>query len=287
MKLKIILSTLCIITFGFMLYLAVTEPKSSKPIEYSLKNSDLTNGEYIYLAAGCSSCHIAQGSKNKLILAGGQKFETPFGRFIAPNISNSVKYGIGSWEFIDFYNALKLGQSPEGQHYYPAFPYTSYSKMKDQDIKDLWTFWKTLPSSETPNKDHELPILFDIRRNIGVWKKLYVSEEFVSEKVDRAAYIVEALAHCAECHTPRNLLGALKKNNWFQGAQDPSGKGRIPSIKTKDLLWSKEEIVEYLNSGFTPDYDVVGGKMASVVENISQLSLLDKELIAEYLLRLK
>jgi mono/diheme cytochrome c family protein len=159
--------------------------------------------------------------------------------------------------------------------------------MKDQDIKDLWTFWKTLPSSETPNKDHELPILFDIRRNIGVWKKLYVSEEFVSEKVDRAAYIVEALAHCAECHTPRNLLGALKKNNWFQGAQDPSGKGRIPSIKTKDLLWSKEEIVEYLNSGFTPDYDVVGGKMASVVENISQLSLLDKELIAEYLLRLK
>ncbi|MDB3930328.1 cytochrome c [Paracoccaceae bacterium] len=265
----------------------MTEPKSYKPIEYSLKNSDLTNGEYIYLAAGCSSCHITQGSKNKLILAGGQKFETPFGRFIAPNISNSVKYGIGSWEFIDFYNALKLGQSPEGQHYYPAFPYTSYSKMKDQDIKDLWTFWKTLPSSETPNKDHELPILFDIRRNIGVWKKLYVSEEFVSEKVDRAAYIVEALAHCAECHTPRNLLGALKKNNWFQGAQDPSGKGRIPSIKTKDLRWTKEEIVEYLNSGFTPDYDVVGGKMASVVENISQLSLSDKELIAEYLLRLK
>ena len=99
---------------------------------------------------------------------------------------------------------------------------------------------------------------------------------FVSEKVDRAAYIVEALAHCAECHTPRNLLGALKKNNWFQGAQDPSGKGRIPSIKTKDLRWTKEEIVEYLNSGFTPDYDVVGGKMASVVENISQLSLLDE-----------
>ena len=142
-----------------MLYLVVTEPKSSKPIGYSLKNSDLTNGEYIYLAAGCSSCHIAQGSKNKLILAGGQKFETPFGIFIAPNISNSVKYGIGSWEFIDFYNALKLGQSPEGQHYYPAFPYTSYSKMKDQDIKDLWTFWKTLPSSETPNKDHELSLI--------------------------------------------------------------------------------------------------------------------------------
>ena len=270
-----------------MLYLVVTEPKPSKPIGYSLKNSDLTNGEYIYWAAGCSSCHIAQGSKNKLILAGGQKFETPFGIYIAPNISNSVKYGIGSWEFIDFYNALKLGQSPEGQHYYPAFPYTSYNKMKDQDIKDLWTFWKTLPSSETPSKDHELPLLFDIRRNIGVWKKLYVSEDFFAEKVDRAAYIVEALAHCTECHTPRNLLGALKKTNWFEGAQDPSGKGRIPSIKTKDLRWNKEEIVEYLSSGFTPDYDVVGGKMASVVENISQLSLSDKELIAEYLLRLE
>ena len=287
MTARIIISTLCLITFGSILYLVVTGPKSSGPIEYSVKDSNIDNGKYIYLAAGCSSCHVAEGSENKYLLAGGQKFETEFGIFMAPNISNSIKFGIGSWEFRDFYNAVKLGQDPDGQHYFPVFPYTAYSKMKDQDIIDLWTFWRTLPSSETPNRDHNLPFFFDIRRNIGIWKSVFMSDEFVNEKADRATYLVEALAHCTECHTPRNFLGALKSAKWFQGAQDPSGKGRIPGISTQELGWSKDEIVEYLSSGFTPDYDVVGGKMASVVENISKLTSLDKELIAEYLLRIK
>ena len=269
------------------MYLIVTGPRSSDPIKYSAKNSDLNNGAYIYLAAGCSSCHVEEGSENKYLLAGGQKFETAFGTFRAPNISNSFEFGIGSWEFKDFYNALKLGQDPDGQHYFPAFPYTAYSKMKDQDVIDLWTFWQTLPSSETPNKDHNLPFFFDLRRNIGVWKSLYMSDEFVNGEQDRATYLVEALAHCTECHTPRNFLGALENAKWFEGAKDPSGKGRIPGITTQDLGWTKDEIVEYLSSGFTPDYDVVGGKMASVVENISKLTTSDKELIAEYLLRIK
>ena len=207
---------LCLIAFGVALYFFVSGPKSSAPIEYSDKNSDSNNGEYIYIAAGCSSCHVAEGSENKYLLAGGQKFETAFGTFRAPNISNSVEFGIGSWEFKDFYNALKLGQDPDGQHYFPAFPYTAYSKMKDQDIIDLWTFWKTLPSSETPNEDHNLPFFFDLRRNIGVWKSLYMSDEFIKGDQDRGTYLVEALAHCTECHTPRNFLGALKNDKWFK-----------------------------------------------------------------------
>ena len=128
---------------------------------------------------------------------------------------------------------------------------------------------------------------FDLRRNVGVWKSLYMSDEFFSDKQDRGTYLVEALAHCTECHTPRNFLGALENAKWFEGARDPSGKGRIPGITAQDLGWTKDEIVEYLSSGFTPDYDVVGGKMASVVENISQLTAMDKELIAQYLLRIK
>ena len=287
MRLKAIILLLCLIAFGVALYLFVSGPKSSDPIEYSAKNSDSNNGEYIYIAAGCSSCHVAEGSENKYLLAGGQKFETAFGTFRAPNISNSVEFGIGSWEFKDFYNALKLGQDPDGQHYFPAFPYTAYSKMKDKDIIDLWSFWKTLPSSETPNEDHDLPFFFDLRRNIGVWKSLYMSDEFIKGDQDRGTYLGEALAHCTECRTPRNFLGALENAKWFEGAQDPSGKGRIPGITAQDLGWTKDEIVEYLSSGFTPDYDVVGGKMASVVENISQLTAMDKELIAQYLLRIK
>ena len=186
---------LCLIAFGVALYLFVSGPKSSDPIEYSAKNSDSNNGEYIYLAAGCSSCHVAEGSENKYLLAGGQKFETAFGTFRAPNISNSVEFGIGSWEFKDFYNALKLGQDPDGQHYFPAFPYTAYSKMKDQDIIDLWTFWKTLPSSETPNEDHDLPFFFDLRRNIGVWKSLYMTDEFVKD--DQLMKVIKMLRFLA------------------------------------------------------------------------------------------
>lgn len=287
MKVKIIISTLITSAFGIFLYLTVTAPKSLAVLDYSAETSDLSNGEYIFTAAGCSGCHIEEGSKDKYLLAGGQKFETAFGTFKAPNISNSIEFGIGAWEFKDFYNALKLGQSPDGEHYFPTFPYTAYSKMTDQDIMDLWTFWKTLPSSEAFIGDHDLPFLFSSRRNIGVWKTLYMSDKFVSSEVDRGTYLVEALSHCAECHSPRNILGALKFSEWLEGAQDPSGKGRIPGISTEKLAWTEDEIIEYLSSGFTPDYDVAGGKMASVVENTSKLSAADRSSIAQYLLRIK
>ena len=135
MKVKIIISTLITSAFGIFLYLTVTAPKSLAVLDYSAETSDLSNGEYIFTAAGCSGCHIEEGSKDKYLLAGGQKFETAFGTFKAPNISNSVEFGIGAWEFKDFYNALKLGQSPDGEHYFPTFPYTAYSKMTDQDIR--------------------------------------------------------------------------------------------------------------------------------------------------------
>ena len=123
-KVKIIISTLITSAFGIFLYLTVTAPKSLAVLDYSAETSDLSNGEYIFTAAGCSGCHIEEGSKDKYLLAGGQKFETAFGTFKAPNISNSVEFGIGAWEFKDFYNALKLGQSPDGEHYFPTFPYT-------------------------------------------------------------------------------------------------------------------------------------------------------------------
>ena len=221
------------------------------------------------------------------MLSGGQKFITNFGTFVAPNISTSREHGIGSWSFSDFYNSIKFGQSPSGKHYFPAYPYNSYQHMHDEDIYDLWTFWKTLPSDETPSQIHDLVFPFNVRRNIGIWKTFFMKDNYFDQKLDRSTYLVEALGHCAECHTPRNYIGSLKKSEWMRGGINPSGKGKIPSIHPSDLKWTKDEIVEYLSSGFTPEYDMVGGKMASVVENISQLSDLDRELIADYLLRLE
>ena len=185
-----------------------------------------------------------------------------------------------------FYKAIKFGQSPERRHYFPAFPYVAYSKIGDQDIADLWSFWKTLPSIETPNVEHEIKFPFNIRRNIGIWKLLYMPKQFVDPIDDRATYLVEALSHCAECHTPRSAIGGLNRSKWMRGAVNPSGQGLIPSIHPSDLGWSEADIIEYLSSGFTPDFDVASGKMVAVIENTSKLSLSDRVLIADYLMRI-
>jgi len=270
-----------------IVYFFLSSPSSVDISDLKLSTADPVNGKYVYWAAGCNGCHLAEGKPKKYYLAGGQKFQTNYGTFIAPNISNSKTYGIGKWDFKSFYGAVKFGQSPDGEHYFPAFPYTTYSKMTDQDVLDLWSFWKTLPSADVPSKKHELNFPFNIRLNIGIWKRIYLSNKFVDINTDRSTYIVEALGHCAECHTSRDVIGGLKKSKWMSGAENPSGKGRIPSIHPKDLRWNKKEIVEYLSSGFTPDFDVAGGKMASIIENTSKLKSSDLNLIADYLLRQK
>ena len=284
---KKIFFIISLILTGVIFYFLLTKPVKIEKIDVTNFKLNPENGRHIFLASGCNSCHISEGSKNKLLLGGGQKFVTNFGIFVAPNISTSKKYGIGSWSFSDFYNSIKFGQSPLGEHYFPAFPYNSYQHMSNNDVYDLWIYWKSLPSDETPSQVHDLVFPFNIRRNIGIWKILFIKDKYFDQTIDRSTYLVEALGHCAECHTPRNYLGGLKKSEWMRGGINPSGKGKIPSIHPEDLKWAKDEIMEYLSSGFTPDYDMVGGKMASVVENISQLSDLDRELIADYLLRIE
>jgi len=264
----------------------VTDPQKVEIDTAHLREANSDRGAYIFLATGCSNCHVAEGETEKTRLAGGQKFKTDFGVFIAPNISNSREYGIGGWKFDDFYTAIKFGQSPEGRHYFPAFPYVAYSKIRDQDIADLWSFWKTLPSIETPNVEHDIKFPFNIRRNIGIWKLLYMPKNFVDPIDDRATYLVEALSHCAECHTPRSAMGGLNRSQWMRGAVNPSGQGLIPSIHPSDLGWSEADVIEYLSSGFTPDFDVASGKMVAVIENTSKLSLSDRALIADYLMRI-
>jgi len=269
-----------------LIYFFVTNPQKVEIDTAHLREANSDRGAYIFLATGCSNCHVAEGEMEKTRLAGGQKFKTDFGIFIAPNISNSREYGIGGWKFDDFYTAIKFGQSPEGRHYFPAFPYVAYSKIRDQDIADLWSFWKTLPSIETPNVEHDIKFPYNIRRNIGIWKLLYMPKNFVDPIDDRATYLVEALSHCAECHTPRSVMGGLNRSQWMRGAVNPSGQGLIPSIHSSDLGWSEADVIEYLSSGFTPDFDVASGKMVAVIENTSKLSLSDRALIADYLMRI-
>jgi mono/diheme cytochrome c family protein len=252
---------------------------------------DVTRGESVFWAAGCASCHMAPEAKvdAQLVLVGGQRFPSDFGTFIAPNISQHPEAGIGGWSLLDLANALKRGVSPEGEHYYPALPYASYAKMRMQDVADLHAFLQSLPADPTPSQPHEIGFPFSIRDSLGVWKLLFLSEDWdlpgnLTPTADRGRYIAEALAHCGECHTPRNALGGMDSARWLGGAPNPSGQGRIPNITPGKLGWTDADIVQYLTTGFTPDFDSVGGHMAHVVENMARLPESDRQAVAEYLL---
>lgn len=267
----------------------VTGPSPLPSAIFEGITGDPARGELVFTAAGCASCHMAPNATGEaqLVLSGGQKFPSDFGTFVAPNISPSDQ-GIGGWTVSDLGNALLRGVSPDGAHYYPALPYASYAKMQTQDVADIHAYMQGLPPSDVESQPHEIAFPFNIRRSIAVWKMLFLKEEWVvdidlSPQETRGREIVEALAHCGECHTQRNILGGMDTGRWLAGAPNPSGRGTIPNITPGKLSWSEGEIVTYLTSGFTPEYDSVGGHMAHVVENMAKLPESDRQAVAAYL----
>ena len=280
---------------GGAAFLLVTAPQHH-PAEYwvNLGAPDLENGERIFWAGGCVSCHAAPGAEGeaKLVLSGGAPLKSPFGTFQAPNISSDPNAGIGSWTLAEFGDAMTLGTGRNGEHLYPSFPYASYVRLAPKDINDLHGFMQTLPASANVAPAHELPFPFNVRLSLGGWKFLYFNDEprvalaNADEKVRRGQYLVEGPGHCGECHTPRDALGGLKTGQWLAGGPNPEGEGSIPNITpgSKSMGgWSEGEIAEYLNTGFTPDFDSVGGSMVEVQKNMAELPAEDREAIAAYL----
>lgn len=261
---------------------------------------DLQNGRTLFHAGGCASCHATPGAEDRTRMGGGLALASAFGVFHVPNISPHPRDGIGGWSEADFIRAMAAGVSPKGSHYYPAFPYTSYRLMPARDLRDLFAFIGTLPQVEGVVRDHELKFPFDLRRLVGGWKLLFFagsplngsqSGPFQADAArsaawNRGAYLVLGPGHCAECHSERNALGAIVEASRYGGGPDPEGKGHVPNITPHAngmATWSASEIAELLKSGFTPDFDSVGGSMASVVRNTSQLSEADRAAMAEYL----
>jgi len=257
--------------------------------------ADPLRGEYMFWAAGCASCHAAPEAKgdHKLRLAGGVALKSPFGTFIAPNISPDPEHGIGGWSDLDFANAVMRGVAPDGGHYYPAFPYLSYQRMKVEDVLDLKAFLDTLPPVASDAPGHDLPLPFRLRRGLGLWKLLYMDDApFVpdpdaTEQVNRGAYLVTGPGHCGECHTPRDALGGPETARALSGAPDPEGgKNPIPNITPSgDGIggWSEADIVTALKTGLLPEFETFGGSMVRVQENMAHLTDDDRTAIAAYL----
>lgn len=255
---------------------------------------DLAHGAELFAAAGCQGCHTDVKNKGAL-LAGGRALTTPFGTFYTPNITPDIETGIGNWSDADFIGALRDGLSPAGEHLYPAFPYTSYTQMSDDDMRALKDYVFSLPAVRQENRAHELNFPFSWRSLLGVWKWMnftagaFEPNPSKSPSWNRGAYLVEALGHCGECHTPRGALGGLDRSRWLAGTTDGPDGDKVPNITPDEATgiggWSASQITGALRTGLLPDGDVVGSTMGEVVENTtSRLSDEDRAAIAEYLL---
>jgi mono/diheme cytochrome c family protein len=250
-------------------------------------------GEYLFNAGGCLGCHTDVKNQGAP-LAGGRALATPFGTFFGPNITPDPQHGLGSWSEADFIRAMRRGERPDGANLFPVFPYTSFTKISDADLKDLWAYLRTVPAAATPNRPHEVSFPFGFRPALTIWKWLnftpgaFRPDPARSAELNRGAYLVEALAHCGECHTPRNLMGGLDAARAFAGTPDGPEGERVPNI-TPDPdtglgKWSPADITDLLTQGMTPDGDFVGGSMGEVVRNTSgKLGNSDVRAIVAYL----
>lgn len=294
---RILLALLALGIAGVAGFWALTSPgwqdAGLEPVPPGEPN--LANGQTLFYAGGCTSCHAVPNQDDKLRLGGGYGLKSPFGTFYVPNISPHPRDGIGSWSVAQFVRAMRGGVSPDGRHYYPAFPYTSYQRMGVADLRDMFAFIRTLPAVEGRARDHDLPFPFTVRRGLGLWKlafldgKPFAPDAGAGASRNRGAYLVEGPGHCAECHSERNRLGAIIPDRRFAGGPEPEGRGRVPNITPhasglKD--WSQGDVEEVLASGLTPTGDSVGSSMTAVVGNTSRLPAEDRKAMADYILSL-
>ena len=260
------------------------------------QDSAAERGAYIFHAGGCYSCHtdVKNGGKP---LAGGRALKTPFGLFYSPNITPDLETGIGGWSEEDLSRALREGLSPGGLHYFPVFPYTAFTGMSDGDVRDLKAYIDSQPAVRQTNKPHDVTPPFGWRFLMAPWKWLFFeSRRFTpepqqSEAWNRGAYLATALSHCGECHTPRNLFGALDEALWFAGTRDGPEGELAPNITPHGATgigsWSAGDLVQLLKTGLKPDFDNVQGLMEEAVEHsYKHLSDDDLRAIADYELSL-
>ncbi len=250
---------------------------------------DARRGEYLARLGGCIACHTEE-SKGASPFAGGRPLKTPFGTFYGPNITPDPRSGIGRWTEADFVRAMRFGLRPDGSHYFPAFPYPSFTNIGDRDLSDLWSYLRTLPANQRPNQSHQLRFPFGTRALVAAWNLLYFkpgpfrADPKTSAQVNLGTYIVQSLGHCSECHTPRNSLGGPNMSRFLGGGKLPDGKDTPNITPTRLKNWSDAEIKELFSSGMTPDGDMVSSSMAEVVEDTtSRMSPKDLDAVVAYL----
>ncbi|OWF68826.1 gluconate 2-dehydrogenase [Yersinia frederiksenii] len=253
----------------------------------------IARGEYLTKAADCVACHTTKDGKP---FAGGLAFKTPMGTLYSPNITPDKATGIGSWTDEEFLRALHEGKGKNGENLYPAFPYTSYTLLKDDDVKAIKAYLFSLPAVHQPNRENDMPFPFNQRWGLWFWNLVnfdgqrFEPDSSKDAQWNQGAYFVEALGHCGECHTPRNITMGMKDSKAYAGTEiDGWTAFNITSDPHAGIGgWSQEQIVQYLRSGHVDGKAQAAGPMAEVIEN-STRHLTDSDLnaMAVYLRTLK
>jgi mono/diheme cytochrome c family protein len=292
---KLVVALIVLAVIGLAAFWVLTSPQMIAASELPAHTADIANGQMVFWAGGCESCHAAANADGdeRLKLGGGQVLSTPYGNFHVPNISPDAATGIGKWTLADFVTAMKRGVAPGGVHLYPAFPYPSYQRMTMVDLIDLKAFLDTLPPVVRASEPHELAFPFNIRRGIGLWQlinidgKAFVPDPKATDQVNRGAYLVQAAGHCGECHTPRTIIQATDPSRALSGALMLDGSNGVAPNITPDpsglATWTAAQITRLLTVGLKPTFDSVGGAMGPVVGNMAMLPRADVQAIAAYL----
>lgn len=254
---------------------------------------DANRGAYLARMSGCIACHT-DSENGGAPLAGGVALETKFGTFYSPNLTTDKVHGIGDWRVEDFAKSVRQGISPDGTPYYPAFPYPFYAKFSDQEVADLWAAFQTVPAVPEAPPNQKIVFPFSFRDGLKLWQAVFFdTSDFqpLSDRSDawnRGRFIVEGPAHCAACHTPRNIFGARQAELKMRGSADLPGGGKSPPITTQALNvagWTEQALSYALRTGILPDGDTFGGTMGEVVrDSTSFLAQSDLDAIATFLM---
>ncbi len=278
---------------GFVGIAIIAKWPIAEPVHLGMLPGDAYRGAYLARSSGCIACHtntVAGGAA----LAGGAPLDTPFGSFVPPNITPDPDNGIGNWTLDQFAVALRQGVRPDGKAYYPAFPYEFFADMSDQDIADLWAAFQSVPPVMVAAAESDITFPFNLRWGLKLWRAAYMSPAEISPVMgqspawNRGQQLVTGAAHCAACHTGRNMLGGLKDSEMLAGNDNLPGGSKAPPIRAADLTskgWTVANMAYALRTGVKPDGDVFGGSMAEVVHaGTSFLDNADRDAIATYLL---
>jgi len=287
-SIALLLAALTALGFG-----CAGEPESGQA---GTDGGDADRGRSVFVATGGCTCHTNYPGEGDAApeLAGGRPMETPFGVYYSSNITPDAETGLGGWSDADFVRAMREGLSPKGEHYFPTFPYTSFTGLSEQDLVDLKAYLDSLPAVQRENKAPEAMIPFRWRWTLGGWKAMNFESRRIEpdpsqgEEWNRGRYLVLAAAHCGECHTPRTLSGGLDRSRRLAGsAEGPEGE-LAPNITPDDRTgigrWTIPDMIWYLQMGLKPDGDDTQGLMAEVIRHgYSHLPRLDLKAIAVYL----